>query len=119
VLCTGDLVSDSPEGDLKDIGAVRDALAADADHIAARIHEACRLGLADGQLPSLMPTSGAHFPRPGVGLGPGWPASRSCAAADAWGRRAKAATTAPSAQPAAGGDLTARFEPRAVTGRSS
>jgi hypothetical protein len=52
-LWMGELVSDKPDGQLQDIGPVRDGLAADADRIAARIHEVFHLGLADDQLPWL------------------------------------------------------------------
>jgi ATP-dependent helicase YprA (DUF1998 family) len=49
----GELVSDKPDGQLQDIEPVRDALAAGAETIAARIHEVFRLGLTDDQLPWL------------------------------------------------------------------
>jgi ATP-dependent helicase YprA (DUF1998 family) len=54
-LWMGDLVSDKPDGQLQDIAPVRDALLADADRTAARIHEAFRLDLAEDQLPWLTP----------------------------------------------------------------
>ena len=50
-----DLVSDRPEGDLMGIDDVRDALAADMQRIATRIHDVFRLGLDAGQLPWLTP----------------------------------------------------------------
>jgi hypothetical protein len=49
----GEFVSEDDAGELQGLQPVQDALAANADHIAERIHTIFRHGLADGDLPWL------------------------------------------------------------------